>query len=249
MKRKLVLTLLLLALALPAAAQFTLVSGQITDPNGLLYAYGTISPTLVSSSSPTLGGLPYTPPVGAVNLDSTGKFTMQLANQASLSPGGTTWNFHVCSGAGTVPPAFGKGPLCFDVTGVVIAGATQSLSATLSAAAPALTVTFTAACATCVVTNPSGDQTITSSTTQALKFLSGVTNSYISITPKDPTFAVPMIALDSEGNGDTSVNFLHSGTSDYALYHHGGANIFGIAHDLSAPTPCSPVIEPPASMQ
>lgn len=139
--KKLFATFLFALLSLPAVAQFTVVTGTVTDPNGLLYAYGSITPTLIASSTPTIGGLPYTPP-GTVGLTSGGSFTMQLANASGLSPSGTTWNFQVCSGAGTVPPAFGNGPVCFTITGVTISGATQDLSSTLDASAVALTTAF-----------------------------------------------------------------------------------------------------------
>lgn len=36
-----------------AFAQFTTVTGTVTDPNGLPYANGTIAPVLVISGSPT----------------------------------------------------------------------------------------------------------------------------------------------------------------------------------------------------
>lgn len=131
----------LLCFCLPVAAQFTTVSGTVIDPNGIPYANGTIVPTLVSSSSPTLNGLFYSPPTGPVGLDINGSFLMNLASQASLLPGGTTWNFTVCSAIGTVQPAAGTGPQCFVVTGIVVAGASQSISTQLQAAARPLTLT------------------------------------------------------------------------------------------------------------
>jgi hypothetical protein len=120
------------------AAQFTTVSGTVTDPNGLPYANGTIMATLVSSGSPTLGGLPYTPPTQPTGLSTAGSFTMLLADVTALSPGGSTWSFTVSCAAGCVPAAGGKGPITFTVTGVSISGASQSITATLTAAAPAL---------------------------------------------------------------------------------------------------------------
>jgi hypothetical protein len=135
----------LFLLALPAAAQFTTVTGTVTDPNTLPYAFGTIVPTLVSSSTPkfTSTNLPYTPPTQPVGLDGTGSFVMNLADVTTLTPGGSTYNFQVCSGPNaTVFPAFGKGPVCFSVTGVTISGASQSITSTLVAAAVPLTVNF-----------------------------------------------------------------------------------------------------------
>jgi hypothetical protein len=121
-----------------AAAQFTTVSGTVIDPNGLPYANGTISATLNTSASPTLGGFPYQPPTQPTGLNLAGSFTMGLADNTVLLPAATTWNFQVCSALGTVQPAGGKGPVCFKVNGVTISGASQSLTATLTAAALAL---------------------------------------------------------------------------------------------------------------
>jgi len=139
-RAKLLILLAILCLATSAAAQFTLVSGTITDPNGLPYANGTINPVLVISGTPiiTATNSPYTPPTGPIGLDATGSFTVQLANRASLTPGLSTWSFIVNCGAGCVPPAGGKGAVSFTLTGVILAGATQSLSVALQAAAPAL---------------------------------------------------------------------------------------------------------------
>jgi hypothetical protein len=121
-------------------AGFTVVTGTVTDPNGLPYAAGTISPILASAGTPTLAGLPYTPPTQPVGLSLTGSFVMQLGDNTQLSPGGTKWNFQVCSGAGSVQPAGGKGPVCFTLAApITISGATQDISAQLNAVALSLT--------------------------------------------------------------------------------------------------------------
>jgi hypothetical protein len=123
-----------------AAAQFTTVTGTVTDPNGLPYANGTISALLITSASPTLGGLPYTPPTQPTGLDKNGSFTMQLADNTQLSPAATKWNFTVCSALGTVQPVGGKGPVCFTLAApITISGSSQSISVNLNAIAPALT--------------------------------------------------------------------------------------------------------------
>jgi len=134
----------LLLCSLPAAAQFTTVSGTITDPNTLPYAYGTISAVLVSSASPifTSTNLPYFPPTQPVGLSSTGAFVMQLADNTQLTPGGSQYSFAVCSGTGTVQPSFGKGSVCFIAGPITISGSSQSITATLTAAAKPLTVNF-----------------------------------------------------------------------------------------------------------
>jgi hypothetical protein len=120
-----------------AAAQFTTVTGTVTDPNGLPYAFGTIVPTLVTSASPTLNGFVYTPPTQPVGLDGTGSFTMQLADNTVLLPAATKWNFLVCSAIGTIQPAGGKGPVCFSLAApITISGASQSITANISAVPP-----------------------------------------------------------------------------------------------------------------
>jgi len=122
-----------------AAAQFTQVTGTVTDPNGVPYAFGTISAILVSSASPTLNGLAYTPPTQPTGLSIVGSFTMQLADNTVLLPAATKWNFTVCSAVGTIQPAGGKGPICFTLAApITISGASQDISANLNAVAPAL---------------------------------------------------------------------------------------------------------------
>lgn len=131
-------------LDLAAAAQFTTVSGTVTDPNGLPYANGTISATLNASASPTLGGFSYQPPTQPTGLNGAGAFVMNLADNTQLLPGGSTWTFQVCSAQATVPPAFGSGPICFTSAPITISGTSQSITSQLSAAALPLTTSFVA---------------------------------------------------------------------------------------------------------
>jgi hypothetical protein len=131
-----------------AAAQFTTVTGTVVDPNGFPYALGTITAVLIlpGGTSPTLNGLPYTPPTQPTGLDKTGSFTLQLADNTVLLPAATKWNFTVCSAIGTVQPASGKGPVCFVLAApITISGASQSISTQLNAAALPLTVTSSGA--------------------------------------------------------------------------------------------------------
>lgn len=123
-----------------AAAQFTTVTGTVIDPNSLPYAGGTISATLVTSASPTLNGLAYTPPTQPTGLNQAGFFTIRLADNTVLLPAATQWKFIVCSAIGTVNPAIGKGSVCFSAGPITISGASQDISATLNAAALALTL-------------------------------------------------------------------------------------------------------------
>jgi len=167
-------------------AQFTTVTGTVIDPNGLAYANGTIVPTLVTSASPTLNGLAYTPPTQPVGLDINGKFAMQLADNTVLLPASTKWNFQVCSFGGTIQPAGGKGSVCFSLASpITISGSSQSISTQLQAAALPLsnnpgTGTVSSIAATAPITatpNPiTGTGTIACPTCNAFSALTASTN-------------------------------------------------------------------------
>lgn len=123
-------------------AQLTQVSGTVKDPNGLAYSNGTVTPLLVISGTPFFisTGAPYTPPAQSSVMNVNGTFVMNLADLTKITPAGATWTFHVCSGAGSIQPALGAGPVCFDAPGfTIITGTAVDISAQLSAAAPALT--------------------------------------------------------------------------------------------------------------
>jgi hypothetical protein len=124
-----------------ARAQFTLVSGTVKDNIGLPYAGGTIAAVLNISGSPviTATNQPYTPPTGLVNLDINGNFSMQLATNSALSPGGSTWTFIVCSTSGTVLGAWGTNSACFKVPNLTISGSSQNISRQIQNLAQPLT--------------------------------------------------------------------------------------------------------------
>lgn len=136
--KRLLWAVLLLA-ALPALAQNTSITGTVLDPNGLPYASGTILPqlVLVGGASPSVNGFFYIPPNSPSTLSSGGVFSLSLPANASISPAGSQWKFNVCSGAGSIQPAGGKGSVCFNIT-ATISGASQDISTQLQAAAPAL---------------------------------------------------------------------------------------------------------------
>jgi hypothetical protein len=120
-------------------AQFTTVTGTVTDPNGLAYAFGTISAGLVVPSgagSPTLNGGGYTPPSQPSGLDKAGKFTIRLADNSVLLPASTQWTFLICSAKGTILPAGGNGPVCFTVPALTISGSSQSITSNIAAVPP-----------------------------------------------------------------------------------------------------------------
>jgi hypothetical protein len=136
------LVALILSFSLTAAAQFTLVTGTVVDPNSLPYSNGTIQSLLVlpGNVSPTLNGQSYLQPSQASGLDSIGHFAVRLADNNILLPAGTKWNFTVCSAGGTVQPSIGKGPICFSLAApITISGSSQDVSTQLNAVALALT--------------------------------------------------------------------------------------------------------------
>jgi len=130
--------------ALPVNAQFTLVSGTVTDPNGLPWACGTISATLINNNgvSATLNGQiiqGFTAPVklgcptDPTTSRTAGFFQMQLADNTVIKCGiatcgiQTTWQFTVNT-TGIAPPQ-GTGPQSFSQA-FTISGATQTLTFT-----------------------------------------------------------------------------------------------------------------------
>lgn len=146
MRRKIFFVLAALAacfLPLVSHAQtITTVSGTIVDPSGLPYAGGQLTATVV----PPNGGVsPFVTATGApliaptvTNLNLNGSFSVGLVANASITPASTHYTFRLC--APFVQPPLGSGTQsCFTITGVTIAGATQDLTTTLKAAAPALT--------------------------------------------------------------------------------------------------------------
>lgn len=139
------------AAPLARAQSQTLVSGTVTDPNGVNYAGAKISAALqpAGAASPCVivGGncVPISGTAGPVTLDSTGTFSMNVYPNASILCGGktctTTWLFSVTISPGVLPP-WGTGPQSFSVS-ETISGSTQNISTDLNAAAPALTSGFT----------------------------------------------------------------------------------------------------------
>ena len=126
-----------------SAQNSTTVSGTVKDSNGVPYSNSTVQAQLLPvGATPTIpppcNGQNATPCVVSAfsrgSTDAAGNFTMNLASNAVLSPGGTQWQFTVnTSGA---PPPLGTGPQTCTAT-LTISGASQSVSASFSAC-PAL---------------------------------------------------------------------------------------------------------------
>lgn len=136
MRKILLLGAVFLFLALPARGQTqTQVSGCITDPNSFPYAGGQVLINLVPTGgpAPTVNNGPIQGTFGPTPLDSNGCFQASLWPNGAISPAGTKWQFTV-SNPGAQPPV-GFGPVSFAAAPITIVGATQSVTAALTAAA------------------------------------------------------------------------------------------------------------------
>lgn len=132
---------LFLFCASPSPAQTpTIVSGTITDSNGVAYSFAKVSAQLLpTTASPTIivNGVPVQ--IGGQqngSADVNGNFTMALfCNSAGggcsvISPSGTQWQFTVNENGS--PPPLGTGPQLCSAT-LTISGASQVISSSFSA--------------------------------------------------------------------------------------------------------------------
>jgi hypothetical protein len=158
MKKLLLFVSFFLLIALPAAAQTTLVTGQVKDTNGVPYAGAQISAQLVFAGTPVSNPtvttnvlatcrangfgsapcqVPFNPSNGPFSLDGGGNIPaggITVQDNTQVTPSGTQWAFKVNS-AGN-PPPLGTGPQTCSAT-ITISGASQSVSASFNAC-PAL---------------------------------------------------------------------------------------------------------------
>ena len=149
MRRQILSALAILALCLCASAAsaqtITTVTGTILDPQGISFAGGQVTINVVAPSG---GVTPFVTATGApmlapqiVSLSATGAFSVGVVANASISPASTTYTIRAC-------PAYISQPIgsgtqnCITATGITIAGASQDVSATLSALATSLALTW-----------------------------------------------------------------------------------------------------------
>lgn len=128
----------LLALAAPARAQYTIISGTVIDPDGFHYSNGSITAIVIPASTGPwkLAGFPYGGYFAPTALDANGSFSARIADNNQITPSGTQWLFTVC-GFALVEP-IGTANQCFTLT-ITVTGSSQDLSAALNAVAPRLT--------------------------------------------------------------------------------------------------------------
>ena len=176
--KKLILALAIAILSpLAARAQTTLVTGTVTDPNGVPYANAkltvNLSPATPGPYTLTINNqaqctaaragtapcqVPFTPSPSTITLSPAGSFTVTVQDNTQITPSGTQWIFNIS--IYSAPPV-GVGQVSFAVT-ATISGASQSVSSTLSAAAPALTYVTSGA------SNPGGNAVYASTYVTAL---------------------------------------------------------------------------------
>jgi hypothetical protein len=125
----------LLALVSSSAfGQYTTVTGTITDPNGTPYAACSINASFVGEAGAgagpyLLGGTStFQTSVSGVQCDSSGSFTLRLADNTQVQPTPSQWVFYVCNSTGKS---------CFNYT-ATISGASESISSGISAASIAI---------------------------------------------------------------------------------------------------------------
>ena len=133
MKRILLTLALLLGLAQLACAQYSTVSGTVTDPNGTPYYSGNLTISLSNSTGiqPTFGGNADFQQVYQMQLDTTGSFSLTLPRNDQIAPSTTQWNFQVTARGGFAG---------FNASATINSGS-QSITATLNAAAPRISWT------------------------------------------------------------------------------------------------------------
>jgi hypothetical protein len=131
---------LFLVFAVPTFAQLAVVSGTVTDVNGLPYSNASLTITLSTPSGTNgvyLFGKQIGGSVGPVQLDSTGSYLVQLAANTFIQCGNaqgqivpcvpqTTWLFSVTLSPG-IPPPLGTGPQTC-TSPITISGLSQTVS-------------------------------------------------------------------------------------------------------------------------
>jgi hypothetical protein len=113
----------------------TTITGQVLDPNNNPYRSGTYQITFIQSNAegaaiPTVGGSTVFQQFFTGILDTNGNFPagIAVADNNQVTPSGSQWKFSICASGGTP---------CFS-TSLTITGASQSVTASLQAAAALL---------------------------------------------------------------------------------------------------------------
>jgi len=117
-------------------AQTTTVTATITDPSGQVFYNGTVQvsykrPPSKTGVVPLINGVPVVENGLSATMNSSGQFTIVLADLSKIAPTGGSWSFNLC------PLASAQ---CQVVTTQAVAGPAIDLSAVLSSQLVAITV-------------------------------------------------------------------------------------------------------------
>src|ERR1700741_2058390 len=151
MKRLLLaLTIVILSIVYtrPLAAQsgYTTVTAQVVDANGTKYVNAPYTVTFfdpgTSGKLPLLSGSTFQKSYNGYATDGNGNLSISLPDNSIIASTsgatGTQWVFSICTAVGAYTTQF-----CIPNTAITISGASQNISATLTAVAPLLPITAT----------------------------------------------------------------------------------------------------------
>jgi len=164
MKKILLLCAALCGFTLTAHAQNpTIVTGCITDPNGIKYSGGSFQVQLVPTGGgqPSVNGIPISGSMGPSPLDANGCLPpIALYPNSVITPSGTKWQFTISNPG--APPPVGFGPVAFTAPPITIFGATQNITAQLDAVALILLQVGAAGAGVKSLNTETGNLTLTS---------------------------------------------------------------------------------------
>lgn len=138
--RKLALLLAsLLMFVLPALGQTT-VTGTVVDPNGNVYANGTVSATLTGASGIQyqLSGSPAPVSSGPFPMTALGTFSFPLGDNSVISPPGSGYIFTLCAQSVGLGPAVTPVRICFNTAPITVTGPFQDITGPIGASPPAI---------------------------------------------------------------------------------------------------------------
>ena len=201
--RSFIATMLFALLAISASA--TTVTGTVTDPDGISWANGSITFSLVASSGDLFcSGVKMTPAQLKVTaaLDASGSFSTTLCANSSITPVSSQWAITVIPLA-TTPPQ--------NLTPTTVSGSSQSLSTYINALITAIRVPIvfgTRAYSDIEILNPPTGGQYYNLTTQTVRFWNGTvwsdTGSGGTVSPSTVTTSIrPYIDVTSPAFGAT----------------------------------------------
>lgn len=126
------LLFVLVALAGPAFAQTTTVTGTAQDPTATPYANGTVSATIILNTGQGIpAGVPASGSISPQSTSSTGTFSVVV-------PSPFTWVFTICAPPPSIGPRGNVTPqqVCFNTGPIAISGGSQNITANINAVPP-----------------------------------------------------------------------------------------------------------------